>query len=229
MKQALVEFERNGYNDSDFFMVFFDSDKGSLGVQEIGSTRHAGGIDRSGFVKDLPAHELERARLDLQDRIQRALGLADQHDVLEPDNVAHGEVVRFLRDAGATSKFTYKQGDTGEVFYCSAFGTFYRNGYNHPGRNNRRVGLRLPDGTRVFSPLMYLRLHREPLTDDELRARATELSYHYQFGATAPGFTWASWENPQVVAARDIARHAENHLEAIAAQLTVPGLAPEVG
>ena len=208
MKHALVEFEKNGYEDSDFFMVFFDSEKGTIGAQEIGSTRHAGGIDRKGFINDLPPEELERARLALQEHIQRVLGIADQHDVLEPDDVKYGEVVRFLKNSSARSQFAYKKDDTGDIFYCKAIGTFYSKGYNHPGRQNRRVGVRLADGTRLFAPLAHLRLDREPLTEQELRDRATDLSYHYQFGATAPGFTWASWENPGLAIARNVVKHA---------------------
>jgi len=78
------------------------------------------------------------------------------------------------------------------VFWVGAFGQFYRNGYNHPGRANRRVGVRLLDGTKVFAPLKDLRLDREMLSEKELYERAEDLSRHYNFGAMFAGFTWAS-------------------------------------
>jgi len=193
MKHALVEYERNGYNDSDFFAIWFDDATGELGQTEIGSTRYAGGAGYEG-ISTAPASSviLERARKALAALILSQITAAEKSDVLEPESVPFGTTLRILKDSSPRSKSTYKTGEIGEVFYSKAFGTFYRKGYNTPDRKNTRVGLRRLDGTTVFVPLSQCRLDREMLTTEELNHRAEALSHEYQFGGAFAGYTWAS-------------------------------------
>lgn len=193
MKHALVEYERNGYNDSDFFAIWFDDVTGELGQSEIGSTRYAGGLGYEGISTARTSPEvLEQARKALAAIILSQITRAETSDVLEPEAVAFGTNLRILKDSSPRSKSTYKAGEVGEVFYSKAFGTFYRKGYNKPDRKNTRVGLRRLDGSTVFVPLAQCRLNREMLTAEQLAHRAEALSHEYQFGGAFGGYTWAS-------------------------------------
>jgi hypothetical protein len=54
-------------------------------------------------------------------------------------------------------------GTTGEVMTWESYGTFYRNGYNKPDRENTTVRMRLETGEVVPVKLEALRLDREPI------------------------------------------------------------------
>ncbi len=195
MKHALLTFEENGYHDSYFYVVYFDDESKMFAKHEYAATAYAGGAGFCDIVKHeggVPVDVLENARQALAEFIYSAIREAEYCDVLTPNRAAHGTEMRVLKDSSPRSKSTYKAGDVGDVFWSQAMGTFYKKGYNKPNRENIRVGLRLLDGTKVFLPLKALRLHREPLTDAELRARAEELSHSYNFGATVPHFSWPS-------------------------------------
>jgi hypothetical protein len=70
MLYELYETERNGYHDSDFISVCYDSDKDEIRSVEIGSTRY-GGCEKhkaqvchacAGIERDIPAEaDVERA------------------------------------------------------------------------------------------------------------------------------------------------------------------------
>lgn len=200
MKHALLEYERNGYDDSDFFCVYFDDATNTIGQQEIGSTRYAGGllftgIHRHGAKANFPADVLEAARKALANHIFSVISAAEHRDVLTPNpaNIPFGTKVRVTENSSKRAKKNhFSAGEVGEVYWSGAFGTFYRNGYNRPNRENTSVGIRTLNGGRVFVPLTKLRLDREPLSDTELRERAEALSHHYNFGACCAGFTWES-------------------------------------
>jgi hypothetical protein len=202
MKHALLDYERNGYDDSDFLAVYFNSETNQIEQSEIGSTRYAGGINFGDITihkGGCPADILELARQALAIHIFNVIKAAELRDVLEPQNAKHGDMMRVLRDSRKGAKNQFKAGDTGDVFWVGAFGTFYKNGFKQPGRSNRSIGLRRLDGTRFFVPLSACRMDREPLTDAELTERAEELSRHYNFGAAVGGYTWASnyyFKNP---------------------------------
>jgi hypothetical protein len=87
---------------------------------------------------------------------------------------------------------TIPAGTAGEVVWCGAFGTFYRNGYNHPNRFNRSLIVKLDDGRKVNVPLEKCRLDKEPMADAELRERARTLSYDYQFCRAVGMKAWES-------------------------------------
>lgn len=98
-----------------------------------------------------------------------------------------------LRDAaGKVCRDTIPAGAIIVVIKTTAFGTFYRNGYNRPNRDNRSVTGTLPDGTVVNVPLKKCRCLRDPMTDAALRERADELSRHLNFGAIAGCRAWLS-------------------------------------
>lgn len=205
MKYKLCSWECNGYQDSDWYLVLWDSEAQTVRKVEVGTTRCAAGCNVEGHGYELPTPEVaEAARAWLEEAIYQTIRAAELRDVLEPNNAPLGSWLRLLRDY--KHKVATIPADTrGYVFWCAAYGQFYRNGYNHPGRNNRRVGLELKDGRRVFVALSACRLDREPMSDGELRERAEGLSWQGQIGAAFSGHTWDSynWLAPALKALRE--------------------------
>lgn len=196
MKQLLCEWEENGYDDSDGFSAYWDSERQTVDKEMTWTTR--GGVHPSEF-QPLTPDALAAALAWLENHIFDGITAAEQHDILTPADAPIGREMELLvdhnfSDKRAGVKHELKAGQWGDVFWCGAFGQFYRNGYNRPGRDNRRVGLRMShDGSRVFVPLSKLRQHRQPLTAEELRQRAHTLAQGCQFGAALSSrFAWDS-------------------------------------
>ena len=215
MKYKLSWWEENGYHDSYFYGVYFDTEDGKLYAVGLGATAYAGGI---GFDETyaLPTAEVvELARKELAKRIFCVLRAAEDRDVLtpEPYNVRRGVEFRllvdhtfyrkenggFAKDAkGKRVKAKLANGsvvissEPGVVFY----GTTYKNGYNRPSRANASVKalVRLDERTlqSVLIPLAKLRQHAEPMSDVDLMARSEGLSYEGQF---AVAFGCKAWES----------------------------------
>jgi len=98
-----------------------------------------------------------------------------------------------VKDAKGKIVYDVYPADTsGVVIDCKAYGQFYRNGYNQPGRENRTVKFRTDDGRMVKAPLAKLRLDREPMDDAELLERAERLSYGLRFCALDARCAWES-------------------------------------
>lgn len=170
MKVALCEWERNGYDDSDFFVAEYDTETQQVTKREIGSTRYAGGMDSYVRVSD-PAH-VRAAIAWLAERLFIITRAAAISAVEEPDFAPNGERLRLLRDVKHKG-VTYAAGTVGTAFWCDAFGTFYRNGYKTKSRFNLRVGLTTDEGEKFFAALSACRLDREPESDDAVRVQAT--------------------------------------------------------
>ena len=202
MKHKLMDWEVNGYDDSDFFGVYFDTDDGQLHKIELGSTRYAGGYNFGAEYAEPTLEIVELARVQLARLIFVALREAEHRDVMEPRNVSKGDVVRV--STAHKSKIAGQTLDIGtriRVNDCTAFGKFYRNGYNQPGRGNRSIVGRIigqdPKPGEVLPPIVRIplnkcRLDREPLTDAELQERAEKLSHEHNYGAA---FGMRAWES----------------------------------
>lgn len=132
----------------------------------------------------VPESVLSRAEAALAELIYRQLRAADDRDIFEPQNAERGQVLRLTEPHNSRkTKQTLPAGTKIRVNDCSAFGTFYRNGYNHPSRENRSVigtVLGHPE-TLLRVPLAKCRLDKEPLSDLELRQRAAELARNRRF------------------------------------------------
>jgi hypothetical protein len=178
MKYALCEWERNGRDDSDFFVAEYDDETGEVTKREIGSTRYAGGNAKYEPIAD-PAM-VQSAAAWLAARLFMIYRAAEDSTVMEPDGVANGTRVRLLRDVKHKGA-KYPAGSVGVSFYCDAFGTFYSNGYKTKNRYNLRVGIRMDDGAKFFAACEAIRLDREPLADDVLRANAVRDSRALRF------------------------------------------------
>lgn len=245
-KFKLADWEDNGYHDSYFYGVLFDTEKGELVKVSLGSTAYGGGY---GFDADvaLPTPEvLELARLELAKGIFKTLRTQEDMDVLTPRpcNVKKDRTFRLLEPHSFYVKETgpcpkcygsghwvnpHNKDDVRDCFACKGtgevagkgafkkdengkrvkvtlpagtvlvalfdrvnfFGTEYRNGYNHPSRENSSVTFRHGE-TLVRVPLHKLRQDIEPASDEALLDRADELSYGHQYGALFGCKAWLS-------------------------------------
>lgn len=197
MKHKLISWEQNGYHDSYFYMIYWDSDLGEVAQVETGSTAYGGGgVSEGQFI--LPTRPvLIAAERWLARFIYGALRSAEDRNVLEPEDVTpYEDEVALLRKVKHKGQ-QYEKGTVGRVFWVGAFGTFYSNGYNRPGRDNRRVGIELSSGEKIYVALKACRLNRETLSDFSLMRKARALAKNRQFGACFPRFSWASeqWTN----------------------------------
>ena len=88
---------------------------------------------------------------------------------------------------------TYPAGTAGTVVWVGTFRQIYAKGYNKRDRSTLSTRIALADGTVINVPLAKLRLDKEPMSDEELRARAHDLAYHAKFGAAfGKGYAWDS-------------------------------------
>lgn len=191
----LCDWEENRYDDSDFMMAVWDDAAGRAVRVEVGSTRYASNGGDHNYAYPTP-EVVDRAVRWLAGVIFDQLRSAEHADVLEPspERVVKGTQVRLL----AAVRFTDKKrgappvdasaGEVGEVIWAGAFGTFYRNGYNKPNRENTRVGIRFADGRVVFTKMANVRLDREPMADAELRSRAENIAEDCNFKAAVSNF-----------------------------------------
>jgi hypothetical protein len=183
MLHRLTEWEDNGYDDSDFWVSVYDDETNEVRAVLAGSTRFAGNAPGEGPDLGQPISDpavLQNAIRLLGEHIFRLLRETEDKDVLEPVAVERGVCVRLLRDC-RHKHFVLPAGTVGRVFWSGAFGQFFRNGYNRPGRQNTRVGISLNDSTTAYVALSACRLDREPEGNEPLHTRAWELAQHCEF------------------------------------------------
>ena len=198
MKYSVADWERNGYHDSDFYALYFDSESKKLEVKMVGSTAYAGGGYCANLVENPPVPEelVPEVYAALARSIFAGLRVAEDNRVERPDKVARGEKVAVLsagkfKDKKSGSSVEYSAGEEGEVVWCGAFGKFYANGYNKPSRHNRRVGVKFADGRVAFMALTNVKLARAARSDAELMAIA-ERDAKVCDPVTLFGGAWAS-------------------------------------
>ena len=189
MEYALTEWEDNGYHDSYFYAAVWDTELRTVRAIQTGATAYAGGIRQFPPIQDHAM--LAEALAWLAEHIFNVIRGAEHRDVLEPKAVAPRDELRLTRNVRHKGE-TLAAGLQGRVFWSGAYGQFYRNGYNKPGRENTRVGLELTDGRRVFVALGACRHDREPMTDGELRQRALALSENCGFSFACGCKAWES-------------------------------------
>lgn len=258
-KYVLVDWEINGYDDSDFLCVYYDEEKKSLETYMYGTTRfacpttygHDGTtttIEVGGEKLLMPTRSIvEKAREVLEEHIFQRITVAENMTVLSPDvnslqvglrvrlsvdvrnqlyhmvaclackdnpgkwvNPKNSNDIRtcFTCDGVGEKKGEKKRDDKGKLIWdrlsaglagtvidWKSFGTFFKNGYGRPGRENTSVQFATDAGNVVRATLERLRLDREPMRASKLRERAKELSFDYSFGAVSGRYTWES-SNP---------------------------------
>lgn len=179
-KYRLVEWENNGYNDSDFFIAYWDSDHGDIQAHMFGTTRFGGDNTISDeYLMPTPDVVLA-AREALAAKIYAMMEHAENLDINEPTNAQKGERLELIKDT-RHKKVKYEKGTQGTVIWIGAFGKFYRNGYNKPGRFNRRVGLKLEDGKVFFTALSNCKRAKAPMSEAEMRKIADRHAWGLNF------------------------------------------------
>ena len=257
MKYKICEWEDNGYHDSYFYGVYYDTDTGLMKEIQLGATAYAGGGYSFGVGYEMPTLEIiEKCRVLLAAHIFTVISNAEYRDVFLPEDAKEKDTVRLLvphsgmvmveepcqkcegkghwqnprraedkrpcfachgrgrmrskekaRAAdGKILRFTLPVDTVFTVQACTAFGTFYRNGYNKPNRSNRSVLSIAGDGQLYRIPLAKLRMDRDPMPEEELRQRAEALSHEHQYGAMFGCKAWLSANFIQVV----LGRHAQH-------------------
>jgi hypothetical protein len=208
MLHRLTEWEDNGTQDSDFWVSVYNDETNEVEAVLSGSTRFAGYAAGQGPDLGTPISDpaiLQKALRVLADHIYKMLRDAEDRNVMEPVAVERGTMVRLLRDCKHKGDVT-REGTVGRVFWSGAFGQFFRNGYNRPGRENTRVGINLEDGKAVYVALSACRLNREPDDDEELGICAWELAQNCQFSRmTGKKHAWDSENYAQALYARTYA------------------------
>ena len=165
-KYLLEDREYNGYEDSDFYAVYYDTVDGLIKNEEYGSTRGPS-------PRTAPASEYLKPTEEILPTIRKvwATAKAKQHKAFDdrrvltpgPKEVSRGSKVVLLADGTWKDKktgtvVTYKKGDKAEVFWVGQFGQFYHNGYKQPNRGNTRLGLKLQDGRTLFLSMEKVQL-----------------------------------------------------------------------
>lgn len=188
MQYKLCDWEENGYDDSDGYLAYWDSDKNIVESVLTWTTR-AGTGPSPDFV--MPTIEIvEKAIEWLAGKIFTLIRNAEQKDVMAPENAVPGQLLRLTEEhKSRKTGQTLTVGTVIRVNDCQAFGTFYAKGYNHTGRQNRSiVGTVLgKPSVLVRVPLAKCRKNEEPMPDAELMQRAKVLARDCQFGKALSG------------------------------------------
>lgn len=228
------DWEHNGYDDSDWYCVAYDTSTGTLRRVEVGSTRHGGGVNHGGGVLPMTDDVRPFAHAALVDMYEQRLTASERRRVEEPriETLTRGVAVRFLEahrcmrkgknvieqacdKCNGSGKWTNprRASDQRECFACKGagtvkrttrtrakdadgkqawekidvgtvatvhstmtVGTFYKDGYNQPGRHNTTAYVTLEDGREVQAPAAKLRLGAEMPSAKAIRAMAEDMA-----------------------------------------------------
>jgi hypothetical protein len=187
LHQLGQEWEHNGRDDSDWYAIAYDDATDSLRKVETGTTRFADALHHTVLEKATPEVET-KAELALRRIVRAALAAADEDERLRPGRFTRGLRVVLTREAKNRDKanggwIRFVAGSAGEVAAEAHFGTFYRNGYNRPGRENARVLVRFDDGRSGWVAGASLILERVALTEAELDAKSEQLASYRNWPA----------------------------------------------
>jgi len=176
----LFDWEHNGYDDSDWYACFWDRLAERPVIHKTGTTRVAALPPPTSTWSQASEEDWHAAK-------DWAVGLAFERlmvkafrDITAPENLTQGQEVIFCRDFKPRKQGRkVTRGERARVFWTGHYGTFYRNGYNQPGRHSLRVGVEFPDGSRQFVPATALSLS-QTLDAGELWERAQSARQNYR-------------------------------------------------
>ncbi len=171
----LGEFERNGYSDSDFYVIYYDAKKNVIDCYEHATTRFYGGTD-IGILKRNPAAGLilEAAKGALRTVLMEHIRAADKAMVetppvkvfkLQTEMVAKVDIKKI--DKELHKKYTIPAGTHVQVIGNPT-------SFVHNGPSSVRV--RLLDGKETFLPCDKLSLARPLMTEEQVATLATEVA-----------------------------------------------------
>lgn len=173
MNALIARYEDNGYHDSYFYAAVWNSETQTMhDIME--STTAAGGgrtVDATP-LRECPQDVQEKFKQWACRRAAEMIHAEKEADCLTPETIKNGDELVMLRDVRKRDRtLVIGKGTAGRVFWWKAFGTFYANGYNQPGRKNIRVGLELENGDRVFVPLKATRRAETPEPIESIEKR----------------------------------------------------------
>lgn len=161
---CIQDTERNGYDDSDFYMLVWNPAKKCAESIMFATTRGwsypSYGSKPDATPEVMAEYNAWRAE---QDRLAFNAQETDRVANPDPDDMPFGTRVRLLKSSRKGCKTPYVAGEVGEVLGQYWFGTFYVNGYQARNRFNGRLGLRMADGRKVYVAMTVVRLDREPI------------------------------------------------------------------
>lgn len=211
----LNDWEINGYDDSDFQYALWVPSAKKVVCYEYGSTRYAG-KSHDYNIKPLTVAGLKESRKYLESRILERLRGREAERRKGEVIFARGQEARLVkpvifkdkrnRDAdGNPTVVKAGAGETGTIIWTGHFGTFYRNGYNHPSRENQRVGIKFEGGRVVFcaATKAVLVVGQGP-SDEDLKASAYTLSFRYEFKSLVSSHGGWLTANPALAKAKEL-------------------------
>lgn len=163
MKYFIGDYEDNGYHDSYFHVVFWDTEKGAVENVQYAATAYGGGWDwHKEIERDIPADIIQQIRDWRFEQILPAFIEAEKQRCFEPSasQMTAPTRVRLLKD-GKRGKTPYNKDEVGVVTGQYWFGQFFSNGYKTKDRHNGRVGIQIGN-RRVFCAMTVVRLDEEP-------------------------------------------------------------------
>ena len=200
----LADYERNGYNDSDFLVIYWDDDRKEIDQFESGSTRYAGNPGAEAQLRALRRDITPEIRQQIHRHIFECIrdgylrAEVSRVEAPGPADLPHGTEVRMIAPpSGRKRDEVWEVGEVGEVYWSGHFGRFFRKGYRQPDRSNGRLGVRFADGRRVFCPMKSVRLNREPDADRAV-LEAARVADAFDVGACVSRFTWYSKIKPSL-------------------------------
>lgn len=171
--------ENNGYNDSDFFAIVWDEEEQCIKSISDGTTRFAAPPK----YHRADASEEVRAKADNWLRTVYLPPLAKKSLIKQRTSL---ETLQFGEQVAIVKGRKYPIGTKGEVFGVYA-NQFYRD-YSRKGWSvkikrfdpkSKNVGIRLPDGSRIFTSLANVeRLSTAVPTQEEISGEANRLASH---------------------------------------------------
>ena len=184
MKYLLNWWERNGYDDSDWYAAWYNSDTNSIEVEEIGSTRYGGGIRMPQYphMDSAPNDVYAAFRTLIIERCATLIhnGIVQSHNEPQPTDIKcppaySGTALTTIRTVKSRKDGTIPAGLSGFAIWQGAYGQFYKNGYNHPNRANTRVGLELRgednESLVIWVALNALKLYGDPESYESVKER----------------------------------------------------------
>ena len=144
---VVKEWERNGYDDSDFYAIVYNPDTNNFDTVEWGTTRCASIGYGDNCVVDATPEVLAKYKIYTDDLLATA---KIESDKIESATPRVGKTVRSLTSRGKA----YQK--SGVVFWVGAnrFRTYYANGYNRADSiQNQVVGFKTDSDEKVFVPM----------------------------------------------------------------------------
>lgn len=186
-RYILKQWERNGYNDSDWYGLFYDEETDTVTMEETGTTRFANALHYDNVCEAQQPTEaiLDKAMAAHARTLEITVAESDRREVDLPTtkSIHKGVEVAFMKDLTFRPRgkpaVSVKVNETGCIFWDngSQISVNRRSSLGHAMFGTRygvRIGVELPDGRRLFTSLENVKLARPYKTDVEIQRLAQE-------------------------------------------------------